>query len=135
MAERIQMFERRARSQIIVHDYRADIVIFQFASHNRGGNVVLLEIGKHVDVDEQPVGENDEPLDAAVQQHFEIAFEAASLVVYIRKYGKKRRLVKRVLDATQHQRAVWISHVENHDADGLAAPSTQRARKQVGTVA
>src|SRR5208283_4743789 len=93
------------------------------------------EVGKHIDVDGQPVGQNDQPLDAAVQQHFEIAFETAALVVYIRKNGKERRLVKSVLDATQHERAVRVGHVENHDADGLAAPAAQRARKQVGTVA
>src|SRR5208337_4660773 len=106
MTERIEVFESGPGAQMIVDDHGADIVIFQFAPDNRGRNVVLLEIGEHIDIDEQPVGQNDEPLDAAVEQHFEIALETAALVVAVCKDGEKRRLVESVLDAAQYERAV-----------------------------
>src|ERR1700722_12682017 len=95
---------------------------------------MFLKIGEQVDVDKQPVGENDEPLDAPVEQHFEIALETAALVVYIRENGQEGRLVQCVFDAAKHQRAIRVGHVENHDANRVAAPAAQRAGKQVGTV-
>src|SRR5271170_2969996 len=93
MTERIQVVECTAGAPVVVDDDGADMAIFQFAPDNRGGNVVLLKIGEHIDVDEQPVGENDESLDAAVEQHFEIALETAALIVDIGENGQERRLV------------------------------------------
>src|ERR1700685_4096345 len=95
---------------------------------------MFLQIGEQVDVDEQPVGENDEALDAPVQQHFEVALETAALIVNIRENRQERRLVQGVLNAAKHQRAIRVGHVENHDANRVAAPAAQRARKQVGAV-
>src|SRR6266481_2953712 len=130
----MEMFESGARSQIIVDDHRADVVVLQFAAHGHGRNVVLLQVGEDVDVHKQPVREDDQAFDAAVEQHFQIALEAAALVVYIGQNGEERRLVKSILDAAQHERAVRVGHVENHDADGVTAPAAQRPRKQVGSV-
>ena len=48
---------------------------------------------------------------------------------------EERRLVESVFDAAQHECAVRVGHVENHDADSMAAAAAQRARKQVGTIA
>ena len=72
--------------------------------------------------------------DAAVEQHLQIALEAAALVVHVGENGQVRRLVERVLDAAQDQRAVRVGHVEDHDADGVAALAAQRAGELVGTV-
>src|SRR6266436_4611096 len=135
MAERIQVFESVALAQIIVDDHRTDIVVLQFAAHGYGRNVVLLQIGENVDVHKQPVRENDQAFDAAVEQHFQIALEAAALVVHVGEDGEERRLVQSVFNTAQHERAVRVGHVENHDANGMAAAAAQRARKQVGTVA
>src|SRR4029077_4179146 len=135
MAERIQVFESGARAQIIVDDHRTDIVVLEFAAHGHGRNVVLLQIGQDVDVYKQPVREDDQAFDAAVEKHFQITLEAAARVVHVGGDGEERRLVESVFDAAQHERAVRVGHVENHDSDGVAAPATQRARKQVGTVA
>src|SRR6267143_4043219 len=129
------MFESGARAQIIVDDHRTDVVVLEFAAHGHGRNVVLLQIGENVDVHKQPVREDDQAFDAAVEQHFKIALEAAALVVDVGEDGEERRLVKSVLDAAQHERAVRVGHVENHDTDSVTAPAAQRARKQVGTIA
>ena len=129
------MFERGPGARNIVYDHRADFVVLELAAHGRGGNVVLLQIREHINIDKQPVGENYQTLDAAVEQHFEIAFEAAALIVHVREDREERRLVECVLDAAQHQRAVRVGHVEHHHADGVAAPAAQGAREQVGTVA
>jgi len=73
--------------------------------------------------------------DAAVEQHFEVTLEAAALVVHVGENGKIRSLVQRVLDAAQHQRAIGIGHIENHDADGVAALAAQRSCELIGAVA
>src|SRR5258708_32031383 len=134
MGERIQVFESGARAQIIVDDHRTDIVVLEFAAHGHGWNVVLLQIGEDIDVHKQPVREDDQAFDAAVEQHFQIALEAAALVVHIGEDGEERRLVESVFDAAQHECAVRVGHVENHDADSVAAAAAQRAGKQVRTI-
>jgi len=55
--------------------------------------------------------------------------------VDISEDGEKQRLIESVLDATQRESAVRVGQVENHDADGMAALATQRARNRVGAVA
>jgi precorrin isomerase len=55
--------------------------------------------------------------------------------MYVSENGQKRRLVECIFDAAQHQRAVRIGHVEDHDSDGVAAAAAQRAGEQVGAVA
>ena len=135
MSQRIEMFERGVGSDFIVDDDGADGIGFEFASDHDGGDAAFFEIGEDVDVDEQPVGQDDEGFDAAVEQHFEIALEAAALVVNVGEDGQVGRLVESVLDAAENQSAVGIGHVEDHDADGVAALAAQGAGKQVGTVA
>jgi len=69
----------------------------------------------------KPVGQHYQALDAAVEQHLEIALEAAALVVYVGKNRQVGGLVESILDPSQHQRAVRIGHVKHHDANGVAA--------------
>ena len=99
------------------------------------GMLLFSRSAKQVDIEKKPVGQNDQAFDAAVEQHFEIALEAAALVVHVGEDGQVRSLVERVFDAAQHQRAVGIGHVEDHDADGVAALAAQRAGKLVGAIA
>src|ERR1035441_5153313 len=130
----MEMFEGGASADGIVDEHGADLVVLELPTDRRGGNVVLLQVGEDVDVHKQPVGQDDQAFDTAVEQHFQIAFEAAALVVDIGKDGKVRGLKERVLNAAQHQRAIRVGHVEHHDAHGVAAAAAQRARKQIGTV-
>ncbi len=109
--------------------------VSQFAPDHDGGDVAFFEIGEDVDVHEKPVGQDDEGFDAAVEQHFQIALEAAAFVVNVGENGKVGRLVKRIFDAAENQGAVGIGHVEDHDADGVAALAAQGAGKKVGTIA
>ena len=134
MTERVQVLEREVTADFVVDDDRTDRVGLEFAADHRRGNAAFLQIAEQVDVEKEPVGENDQRLDAAVEQHLQIALETAALVVHVGENGKIRRLVERVLDAAQHQRAVRIGHVKHHDADGVAAFAAQRAGKLVGTV-
>src|SRR6266852_45844 len=100
MAKGMEMFEGGARACGIIYDHRADIVVLELAAHGCGGNVVLLQIGEDVDVDEQPVGEDDQAFDAAVEQHFEIALEAAALVVHVGEDGTVAEVLGGFVDAS-----------------------------------
>ena len=72
---------------------------------------------------------NDQRFHAAIQQHFQIAFETAALIMNIGEKRKIRRLIECVFDAPKHQGAVRIGHVKNHDSHGVAAFTAQRSRK------
>ena len=100
------MFERHVAADFVVDDDGTDGVGFQFAADHRGGDAAFFQIAEQVDIEEEPVGQHDEGFDAAVEQHFQIALEAAALVVHVGEDGKIRRLVQRIFDAAQHQRAV-----------------------------
>src|ERR1035437_3864821 len=130
----MEMFEGGASADGIVDEHGADVVVVELAAYGCGRNVVLLQVGEDVDVHKQPVGQDDQALDAAVEQHFQIALKAAALVVDIGKDGKVRGLKERVLNAAQHQRAVRVGHVEHHDAHGVAAAGAPRAGKPFGAV-
>ena len=41
--------------------------------------------------------------------------------MHVGEDGQIRRLVQSIFDSPQHQRAVRVGHVEDHDADGVAA--------------
>jgi tetratricopeptide (TPR) repeat protein len=134
VAERQEMLESGASSLVVIDDHGADAVGFEFAADDGSGNVVLFEIGEEINVDKEPVGEDDEAFDAAIEHHFEIALEAAAIVVDVGEDGKERRLVEGILDSAKNQGAVGVGHVEDHDSHGVAAPAAQRAGKKVGTV-
>src|SRR5271155_1459371 len=134
MTERVEMLEREVTANFVVDDDRTHRVPFEFAANDGGGDAALFQIREQVDIEKEPVGEDDQALDAAVEQHLEIALEAAALIMHVGEDGQVRGLVERVFNAPQYQRAVGIGHVEDHDADGVAALAAQRAGKLVWTV-
>ena len=93
------MFQGRVGSGRIVDDDGADLVGLELAAHGGGWNVAFFQVGEHVDVHEQPVGQDDQSLDAAVKEHFQVALEAAALVVHVGEDGQERGLVESVLDS------------------------------------
>ena len=119
------MLDGRVRSRLIIDDHRTDILSLQFAPDHNGRNGVFLQISQYVDIQKQPIGEDDQPLDSSIQQHFQIAFKTAPFVVCVGKNWHIRRLVQRILNPAQNQRAVGIGHVKNHESDGVTALATQ----------
>src|SRR4029077_16076888 len=87
-----------------------------------------------VDVEEHPVGDDDQGFNTAVEQHLQITFEAAAFIVHVGENGKIRRLVESVLDAAEDHGSERVGHIEDHDADCVATLAAQRAGKLVGTV-
>jgi tetratricopeptide (TPR) repeat protein len=134
MAGRVQVFERQVAANFVIDDDGTHGVALEFATDQRGGNAAFFEIGEEIDIEKQPVGENHQAFDAAVEEHFEIAFEAAAIIVDIGENRQIRGLIERVFDAAQHQRAVGVGHIENHDADGMAALAAQGAGELVGAI-
>src|SRR5580700_6794330 len=135
MTESVQMFEREVASDFIVDDHRTHRVPFQFATYKSRGDAALFQIGEQVDIEKKPVSEDDQAFDAAVEQHLEVALEAAALVVYVSENWQVGSLVESVLDASEHERTVRIGHVEDHDADGVAPFTAQGAGELIGTIA
>src|SRR5580693_3129597 len=129
------MLEGQITADFIVHDDGTDRVGLQLAANHGGRDAAFFQIPEQVDIEKEPVGNHDQPFDAAVEQKLKIALEAGALVVHVGEDGKVRRLVKRVFDATQHQRAKRIGHVEHHDSDGVAALAAQGAGKLIRPVA
>ena len=77
------MLKRHVTAHFIVHDHRTDGIIFQLATHQSAGYAALFQIAEQVDIKKKPVRENDEPFNAPVEQHFQIALKAAAFIVYI----------------------------------------------------
>src|ERR1700733_9851334 len=115
MSQGVKMLEGGVGAQFVVDHDGADGIILQFASNHHGGDAALFQIREDIDVHEKPVGQNDQGFDAAVEQHFQIALEAAAFVVDVGEYGEVGRLVERILDAAENQSAVRIRHVEDHN--------------------
>ena len=67
------------------------------------GMLLFSRSREQIDVKKKPVGYDDQSFDAAVQQHFQIAFETAALVVDVGQHGQVVRLVERVFDAAKNQ--------------------------------
>ena len=79
------MFERQPRPDFVIDHHRADHVARQFPTDRRRGNVAFRQIAKQLNIDEQPVRDDDQRLDVPLQQHLEISLESIPLVVRIRK--------------------------------------------------
>jgi hypothetical protein len=99
------------------------------------GILNLLQIAQHVDIHEQPIRNHDQRFHPAIEQHFQIALEAAALVVYVGEDWQERSLVKRALDPPQDRCAVGIGHVENHHPDRARTLVAQGARKHIRPIA
>ena len=80
----------------------------------------------------QPVGKNDEGLNATVEQHFQVALEAAAIVLHVGEDGKIGGLIERSFNAAKNEGAVGVGHVEDHDSDGVATFAPQRRAKRLG---
>ncbi len=128
------MLEGEVASDFVVDDDGADGVGFELASDHGGGDAAFFEIAEEIDIEEDPVGDDDESLDATIEQHLEITLETAAFVVDVGENREIGRLVERVLDAAKNQGAERVGHVEDHDADGMAALAAQGAGELVGAV-
>src|SRR6267143_4701980 len=70
-----------------------------------------------------------------LEQQFQVAFEAVSLVVRIREYLYVGRLIQGVFDASQDRGAERVGNIEEHDADAVASLAAQKSRHRIGPVA
>src|SRR5215469_17841447 len=104
------------RAGFVVHHDGANGARTEFAADHRGGNISLFEVGKQVDIDEEPVGNDDQALDRPCQKHFEIALEAAALVVHIRENREVGNLIQRIFNTKEDQRAIRIRNIEKNKA-------------------
>src|SRR5215472_6114971 len=121
-------------SDFVVDDDGADGISLQLASDHRGGDAAFFEIAEQVNVEEDPVRNDDEGFNTAVEEHLEVTLEAAALVVDVGEDGKIGRLIESVLDTAENHGAERVGHVEDHDTDGVAALAAERTGELVGAV-
>src|SRR5215469_10174868 len=105
------MLERQPSAGFVVHDDRTYSVAGKFPTDGGGRNIALGEIGEEMDIYEQPVGDDDQRLHMAIEEHFEIALEAVTLVVGVGKNRDVGTLKKRVLDAAQDGHAEGVGNI------------------------
>src|SRR5215467_7414780 len=88
-----------------------------------------------MDVNHQPVGDDDHAFNPSLQQQLQIPLEAAAIVVRICKDGEMRELVQRAFNATKDRSAVRILDIKDHQSDRGGALAAQGSGKLVGTIA
>src|SRR3989454_1708622 len=125
MAKPVEMLKHGARARLVVHEDVADGIEFDFAPNDDRGDSPALEIGEKIDVHRKPIGDDDQPLDAAIEEHLEVTLEAMRLVVRVGQHGQVRRLIERILDAAENGRTERVGQIEDHDADGVGAAAAQ----------
>src|SRR5271167_3185582 len=135
MAALIEMLESQAASRFVIDHHGTDFVAGNFPTDRSGGNFLLVEIGKDVDIDEKPVGDDDQPVDVTFEKHFEIALESLALVVRVSKNWQITERVKSVFDAPENRGAEGIGDVGQHDPNALAAAAAKKTRHGVRAVA
>src|SRR5206468_11790942 len=64
MAEPVEMLEHGARARFVVHEDVADGIELDLAPNDDRRDSPALEIGKKIDIDRKPIGDDDQPLDA-----------------------------------------------------------------------
>src|ERR1700730_15729223 len=96
VAERVKMFQRHVAAYLIVDDHGTDGISLQFTADHRCRYAAFFQIPEQVDIEEKPVGDHNQRLNTAVEKHFQVALEAAALVVYVGKNGEGRSVVERV---------------------------------------
>jgi len=121
MAALIEMFEGEAAPGFVVDHDGADAVAGNFPAYSGGGDFLFVQIGKDIDFNEEPVGDNDEAVNVAFEKHFKIAFETIALVVRIGENREITERIKSVFNATEDGRAERVGYVEEHHTDALAA--------------
>jgi hypothetical protein len=62
----------------------------QVAPYDRDGNTVFLDLGERIDLCEEPVGDQDQPFDAASDEHVEIAVKLLRAIVRVHDDGQER---------------------------------------------
>src|ERR1700741_1381996 len=128
------MLERHARATFIVDRDSANGFSLEGSPRNDRGHLLFRQISQELDVCDQPVGDDDERFDAAIEKHFEIAFETMRLVMSVSEQGKIIRLIQRILDAAEDRRAEWVGDVEDHYADNVGTLAAQRTREGVRAI-
>jgi hypothetical protein len=134
VAEFVEMFEGSRGAHFIVDRNGAAQFGFDFASGYDRGNLAFREIAEEFNVRDQPVGNDDEAFDAAVEKHFEIALEAVRFVVGVGEEGKIVGLVEGVFEAAKNRSAKRIGDIKNHDANDVGALAAQGASERIGTI-
>ena len=81
----VEMLEGEAASGFIVHHDGTDAIAGNFPANGGGGNLLLVEIREHMNVHEEPVGDDDQTVDVTFEKHFQITLETISLVVGVGK--------------------------------------------------
>ena len=103
VAERMQMFQGEMRAGFVIYHDGADGAGTQLAANHDGGDVAFFHVGEEVYIHEEPVGDDDERFDGTREEHFEIALEAAALIVHVGEDGEVGSLVQSVFDAAEDQ--------------------------------
>src|ERR1700733_1482260 len=134
MAELVDMLEGGITASFIVDDHRANAVIRQITAHDDGGKGVLQDLEQNSSLLEEPVGHDDEALDPALQQQFEIALELFAVIMCVHDEGQVTSGVESLFDATKDQGAEGIGEIKDQDSDGAAVAAAQRAGGGIGVV-
>src|SRR5712692_699774 len=70
-----------------------------------------------------------------LEQQFQVAFEAVSLVMCIRENLHVRGLIQGIFDASQDRGAERVGNIEEHDANAVASLAAQKSRHRIRPVA
>src|ERR1700674_2392889 len=133
--ELIEVLKREPSSGFVIHHYRTDRVARQLPANRCRWNIPFAEGGEQVDVHKKPVGDDDQRLDVAFEEHFKVTLEAAPLIMRVRKERNVRRLIERILDAAQDRRAKRVRDIEKHNADAMASFAAKKPRHGIRPVA
>src|SRR5262249_39386538 len=113
VAERKQMLKRGTSSLRVVNNQRTDAVILEFAPDDRRRDLAFFQVRENVDIKKQPVREDNQTFNAAVEEHLQISLETTALVMNIGQDRQERRLIEGILHAAEHERAIRIGHVRD----------------------
>src|ERR1700692_1602036 len=134
MTELVDMLEAGVTASLIVHDHGADAIIRQITANDDGGKGVLQELEQNSALLEEPVGHDDEALDPALQQQFEIPLELFAVIMGVHDEGQVTSGVESLFDAAEDQGAEGIGEIKDQDSDGAAVAAAQRAGGGIGVV-
>src|SRR5215475_6482112 len=130
----VKVLECLAAAGFVVDHDGADAIARQLPADGGGGDLTFVQVGEDVNIDEEPVGNDDQAVDVAFEEHLQVAFEAVALVVSVGKDRQIGERVKGVFDATQNWNAKRVGHIEQHHANALAALAAQETRHSVWAV-
>jgi len=134
MSQFEEMLDPESGSGLVVDDDRTD-GLGELAADDEGRDAALLKVSQRGDIDEKPVRDDDEGLDATLEQHFERSFESSRIIMCIGEDGDVIRLVEGALDSAQDRRAERVRNIEHHHTDGVISLAAKRSRQLIGPVA